>query len=384
LRNDTGASIVIDDDSASGGTAYDGGSGFVGTATTYQGFIRLEATDGAPVRVTRGTAGTVADLTVLGFMETTSDWNVGDDAYTVTGKSLTTAGVTTAWGASDITINGVAIYDENYLTTSFTGKLDAINRFSGDTGVVASAYFDENFTYAAVANNDGVYINGVATAATTTSQTAGDFVGLVNAITARTGITAEKVSASAVRFTGANVQAISISSSAITLNSITTATTKYGSIRLNSIDDTPIAIELGDDVDGASEIGSHGWLEANVGAADFQVNDAMSFGASGSMTNMDVSTVSGATKAIATIDGALDKVSSMRSQMGALQNRLDSTVNNLSNVVANTEASRSRIQDTDYAAETTALAKSQIIQQAATAMLAQANQQAQSVLSLLQ
>ena len=74
----------------------------------------------------------------------------------------------------------------------------------------------------------------------------------------------------------------------------------------------------------------------------------------------------------------------MRSKMGALQNRLNSTVDNLSNVVANTQASRSRIQDTDYAVETTSLAKAQIIQQAATAMLAQANQQPQSVLSLLQ
>jgi flagellin len=66
-----------------------------------------------------------------------------------------------------------------------------------------------------------------------------------------------------------------------------------------------------------------------------------------------------------------------------MENRLNATVNNLSNVVTNTQASRSRIQDTDYASETTALAKAQIISQAATAMLAQANQQPQSVLSLL-
>jgi len=70
--------------------------------------------------------------------------------------------------------------------------------------------------------------------------------------------------------------------------------------------------------------------------------------------------------------------------MGAVQNRLDRTIDNLSNVLANTEASRSRIADTDYAVETTNLAKAQIIQQAATAMLAQANQQPQSVLALLQ
>jgi flagellin len=63
---------------------------------------------------------------------------------------------------------------------------------------------------------------------------------------------------------------------------------------------------------------------------------------------------------------------------------LDHTVNNLTNIITNTEASRSRIEDTDYAVETTQLAKAQIIAQAANAMLAQANQQPQSVLSLLQ
>jgi flagellin len=72
-----------------------------------------------------------------------------------------------------------------------------------------------------------------------------------------------------------------------------------------------------------------------------------------------------------------------RADLGALQNRLVATVNNLTNVVTNTEASQSRIMDTDYSKETTNLAKSQIIQQAATAMLAQANQAPQMVMSLL-
>jgi flagellin len=102
------------------------------------------------------------------------------------------------------------------------------------------------------------------------------------------------------------------------------------------------------------------------------------------MTGLSVSSASSATAALSTIDSAMDAVSGMRSKLGAMQNRLNSTVDNLANVVTNTEASRSRIQDTDYAMETTALAKAQIIQQAATAMLAQANQQPQSVLSLLQ
>ncbi len=95
-------------------------------------------------------------------------------------------------------------------------------------------------------------------------------------------------------------------------------------------------------------------------------------------------TQSTAVKAIEIMDGALEQVSRYRSGIGAQVNRLTSTVDNLANVVTNTEASRSRILDTDYATETTKLAKAQIIQQAATAMLAQANQQPQTVLALLQ
>ena len=86
---------------------------------------------------------------------------------------------------------------------------------------------------------------------------------------------------------------------------------------------------------------------------------------------------------ITNIDTALGTVNSVRAQLGASQNRLESAVNNGSNTVANLSDARSRIEDTDYSAETTALAKSQILSQASTAMLAQANQSQQNVLSLL-
>ena len=98
---------------------------------------------------------------------------------------------------------------------------------------------------------------------------------------------------------------------------------------------------------------------------------------------MNVLSASSATDAIKAIDNAIEQVSMSRANLGAVQNRLIATVNNLSNIATNTEASKSRIMDTDYSKETTQLAKSQIIQQAATAMLAQANQAPQMVLSLL-
>ena len=103
-----------------------------------------------------------------------------------------------------------------------------------------------------------------------------------------------------------------------------------------------------------------------------------------SISDIAITTVGGSSEALQVIDNALQQVSDERAKLGALQNRLVHTVDNLSNIVTNTEASKSRIMDTDYATETTNLAKAQIIQQAATAMLAQANQSSQSVLSLLQ
>lgn len=97
-----------------------------------------------------------------------------------------------------------------------------------------------------------------------------------------------------------------------------------------------------------------------------------------------VSTHSGATKAISTIQAALDKVSEQRSALGALQNRLEHTIANADNTAENLQAAESRIRDVDMAKEMVKFAKDTILQQAAQAMLAQANQQTQGVLALLQ
>ena len=98
---------------------------------------------------------------------------------------------------------------------------------------------------------------------------------------------------------------------------------------------------------------------------------------------LSVSTASGASSAIATIGDALDTINTQRAEIGAAVNQLAYAADNLTNISANVTTSRSSIMDTDYALATTQLAKTQIIQQAATAMLAQANQQAQGVLALL-
>jgi len=104
----------------------------------------------------------------------------------------------------------------------------------------------------------------------------------------------------------------------------------------------------------------------------------------GSALDEDIASVDGAESALDVLDSALNSVDAYRSELGAKVNRLTYAADNLTNIATNTAASRSRILDTDYAKATTDLARTQIIQQAATAMLAQANQQPQTVLALLQ
>jgi flagellin len=99
--------------------------------------------------------------------------------------------------------------------------------------------------------------------------------------------------------------------------------------------------------------------------------------------SIDISTAAGATAALSSLDAAIAAIDTSRSQMGAIQNRFTQTVTNLATTGLNLTASRSRIQDTDFAAETANLSRAQILQQAGTAMVAQANQAPQGVLALL-
>ncbi|HHG4680881.1 TPA: B-type flagellin [Pseudomonas aeruginosa] len=102
-----------------------------------------------------------------------------------------------------------------------------------------------------------------------------------------------------------------------------------------------------------------------------------------SVASVDISTADGAQNAIAVVDNALAAIDAQRADLGAVQNRFKNTIDNLTNISENATNARSRIKDTDFAAETAALSKNQVLQQAGTAILAQANQLPQAVLSLL-
>jgi flagellin len=135
--------------------------------------------------------------------------------------------------------------------------------------------------------------------------------------------------------------------------------------------------------------GASGNMDFAVGAKADQIIEIelKDFGTtSGEISGINgstLSTITNANTAITALDTAIDTINTERATMGAVMNRLEYAADNLLNIKANTEASRSRIQDTDYAEATTELARTQIIQQAATAMLAQANQIPQTVLALL-
>jgi flagellin len=151
------------------------------------------------------------------------------------------------------------------------------------------------------------------------------------------------------------------------LLNFTGVTSKTFTFQVGANDEQTISIDLKDMRPESLEI------------KDFTVLEIKDFTVSGA----SITTVSGASITLKTIDNAISVVSSFRSDLGAVQNRLEHTINNLAVSEENLQAAESRIRDADMAAEVAELTKAQILQQAGTAMLAQANMKSQSVLSLL-
>ncbi|MFT7287392.1 MAG: flagellin [Halieaceae bacterium] len=161
----------------------------------------------------------------------------------------------------------------------------------------------------------------------------------------------------------ANVGFANVSGAAV----VDTTVTEYGELTLTSSADIVIG----------------GNLPASAGLAT-GTSAVPALGTGTTVAGTDISTVDGANAAIVSVDAALASVNSSRASLGAIQNRFDSVVTSLQITAENLSASRSRIQDTDFAAETANLTRAQILQQAGIAILAQANAQPQNVLALLQ
>lgn len=157
-----------------------------------------------------------------------------------------------------------------------------------------------------------------------------------------------------------------------TNNGVLDTQTVNAGIDLRSVDSSrPISIEAT----------ANGFTATGLKAMNTDLSASVS---GASLSSISIATAAGATSAIESIDNALTTVNNTRSDLGAVTNRLDFTINNLSSISQNTSAARSRIEDADFAQESAALSRAQVLQQAGTAMLAQANAQPQQVLSLLQ
>ena len=154
-----------------------------------------------------------------------------------------------------------------------------------------------------------------------------------------------------------------------------------------SVEGQSFSVVAGADGAEASAKGVAGQIATVVKAANIASLEVTEDGNGGvlfSTTDVKITNAQAAKDSIAVIDAAIETINKQRANLGGVSNRLDNTVTNLSNVSANLQSSLSRIQDADFATETSNLTKSQILSQAATAMLAQANASKQGVLSLLQ
>jgi flagellin len=225
---------------------------------------------------------------------------------------------------------------------------------------------------------NGVSVGAVASGAATAGDQTANIVLAINALKSQTGVEATAtLSLGTASATGGFIS-LSIASGdgrGIEISGSTQALGRAGLAAQAS--STTSKITLSTNGPNGIVLGGSLGLAATGQVQGYSPSVLMSSG------GVDLSTANGSQAALSVLDKAINTVTDSRASMGAYQNRLTASVANLEVTSMNLQASRSRILDTDYAKETTKLAKSQIIQQAATAMLAQANQSAQSVLALL-
>jgi len=355
---------------------------------------------------TTGRLGAATTAEVVGEAITNGK-KIADGEVTLNGHNV---GATTSDGVSVALSEGSAI-----------SKANAINAIANKTGVIASAKASAvTFTATGADSGEekfkfllnGIVISGSVEAVGSDVGSANNIAAAVNAQTAKTGVYATVGENGAYTLTASDGRNIVLSTDKVSIlkaQGIDTASTdadKMGDFGTTGIDSgTPSWIDMitgetkafvSDDggslvVYGSIELSTDslqgitiGGTAAQVSKLGIQADYYVASSSSGSgVGSVNLNTSSGAQSALTTLDRAINTVTDMRAAMGAYQNRLTASISNLENTSMNLTASRSRILDTDYAKETTNLAKAQIIQQAATAMLAQANQSAQSVLALL-
>jgi flagellin len=261
-----------------------------------------------------------------------------------------------------------------------------INGVTGTTGVTASARTYATLAFTAT-SAQALAINGTTIGSFNASATSvSDAVIKINAASTTTGVTATANSAgSAVILFDADGDDITLENNnaagTMTVQTLLhDGTTTSGAAATLAVAGSTHSTR----VVGNIEMSSSNTFSINISAAANNLNNGATTAAISSVDAVDLSTQAGADSAIDVLDGAIEKISSMRAELGAIENRLSHTVSNLMNVSEQTENTRSLLQDADFAVESSNLSKAQVLMQAATAMLAQANARPQLALQLLQ
>jgi flagellin len=295
--------------------------------------------------------------------------------------SVTGSAATAALTAGALVINGVNVGASasdgvSYANGTFSGIsiANAINS-ANIAGVTATANSVSTTAGAAAAAgtlaSGDLTINGVNITGTAGSGTAEtDVIGFINSQTSLTGVTAAD-SGGKIALTAADGRNITVTANAngTTVSGFATATTTtVGTVTLKSTNTTAASAAI----DISSSAG--GFTSANNAAS---LN-------SGTISSANVTSTTSANQALSTIDAALQAVAATGAQLGAYQNRFQAAITGLNTDATNLTSARSAIQDTDYAQATSELSKAQILQQASTAMVAQANTVPQNVLTLIQ
>ena len=299
--------------------------------------------------------------------------------------------------AKDITING-SLGSGKYTTVAGdTAKSIAagVNSQTAKTGVTASARTDIGLTlgqgesYSFTLKSDNTNAVAISFSVGNAGGTANDFaagISAINAQTANTGVTAQYDSANkGIKLSHSTGNDIVLTNTAAVANTTFTASTYKTDTA--TAKDVLTATPL--DIKGVGAVGFGNGRVTFDSDKSFEVKDAGSGYALAatsslkSVASLDVTTFDGAQLALKIADSALASVNSQRAQYGALQSRFASAISNLQSTTENLSSSRSRIVDTDFAAETASMTRGQILQQAGTAMLAQANSLPNGVLSLL-
>ncbi|WP_151670520.1 flagellin [Nitrincola schmidtii] len=260
---------------------------------------------------------------------------------------------------------------------------DKINAISSTTNVIATARTEVELEIT-FDDDDGIGGEIGTSRGATNLDGLSDLQSIVDKINRETGDTG--LSASINAETG-NIRLVSAEGRNILFNLDTADEVNVSSV-INGVVDTDTEVDVVGEED-AVAAGSINLTSTDKFSLSSEEGDlAEIFGQETSrletISDVNISTSRGAQDAIAVIDGAIATIDANRADLGALQNRLESTISNLRNISENVSAARSRIQDADFAQETSNLTRIQILQQAGTSILAQANTVPQSVLSLLQ